>query len=148
MPRRHTTLPHARTRARSRGFGLIDAMIALAILAFGLVGMTRLQARSLAQATESQSRMTAAQLGDELISSALVDTANRNCYTLPAAGTCASTTAKAIADDWNTRLGASLPDGTATSTLDAGTGRLRVVISWTGKAAGETRTLEATTDVR
>lgn len=138
--------PHA--RRRSRGFGLIDSLIALAILAFGMLGMTRLQTRSLAQATESQSRTTAAQMGDELISSALVDTANKACYTLPAAGTCGSVTAKAIADDWKTRLVAGLKDGAATSSYDATTGRLKVVITWTGKQTGDTRTLEATTDVR
>lgn len=133
---------------RSRGFGLIDALIALAILAFGMLGMTRLQARSLAMATEGQSRMTASQMGDELISSALVDTANKACYTLPAAGTCGSSTAKAIADDWVLRLAGNLKNGSATSTYDATSGRLRVVISWTGKQTGDTRTLEATTDVR
>lgn len=132
----------------ARGFGLIDAMIALAILAFGLLGVTRLQARALAQATEAQSRSTAAQFADELVSSALVDTSNPACYTLPAAGTCGSTVASGIADAWKTRLVASLKDGAATATYTSSTGRFKVVISWTGKQTGDTRTLEATTDVR
>jgi len=133
---------------RSRGFGLIDGLIALAILSFGLLGMTRLQARALAQATESQSRMTAGQYADELLSSALIDTLNRNCYTLPASGTCGSVTAKAIADDWKTRLQAALKDGTATSTLNATTRQLTLIITWTGKESEATRRLEATTDLR
>lgn len=144
MPHHHRPL----TGRRGRGFGLIDALIALAILAFGLLGMTRLQARALAQATESQSRMTAAQLGDELVSSALVDTANRDCYTLPATGTCASPTASTMAADWKTRLEAALPSGSATATYTSGTGRFTVLISWAGKGSGDTRTLEATTDAR
>ena len=74
----------------TRGVGLLDALVALALLAFGLLGMTRLQARMVAQATESQTRMTALQLGDELLNSALVDTANAACYTLPQAGACAN----------------------------------------------------------
>ncbi|MFY9510802.1 MAG: type IV pilus modification protein PilV [Rubrivivax sp.] len=131
-----------------RGFTLIDALIALALLAFGLLGMTRLQTRALAQATEAQSRTTAAQLGDELISSVLVDTANRNCYTLPASGACGSTVASALAANWKTRVQSGLKSGSATSTYDATTGRMRVVISWVGKGSGETRSLEATTDVR
>jgi len=139
---------HHTSRRHARGFGLIDGLIALAILAFGLLGMTRLQARALAQATEAQSRSTAAQFGDELVSSALVDTANKACYTLPAAGTCGSTVAKAIADGWKTRLLAGLKDAAATAAYDASTGRFRVVITWTGKQTGDTRTLEATTDVR
>lgn len=137
---------------RVRGFGLIDALIALAILAFGLLGMTRLQARVLAQATESQSRMTASQLGDELVSLALVDNTNAPCYTLPAAGVCGSAAATAIADDWELRALAALKDGsTVTATYtDTGSdsGRFSVVITWTGKQTGDTRRLEATTDVR
>jgi type IV pilus assembly protein PilV len=137
------------SRRRARGFVLIDALIALAILAFGMLGMTRLQARVLAQATESQSRMLASQLGDELLSSALVDTTNRECYTLPAAGACGSVTAKAIADDWKVRALDALKAGsTVTSTYTAATGQLSVVITWTGKATGDPRRLEATTDVR
>ncbi len=144
MKPRHLARPR-----RARGFGLIDALIALAILAFGMLGMTRLQARMLAQATEGQSRMTASQLGDELISSALVDTLNPACYTLPAAGVCGSAAAKAIADDWKVRALAALNAGsTVTSTYTAATGRFSVVIMWTGKQTGDTRTLEATTDVR
>ena len=45
-------------RRAARGFTLIDSLIAMAILAFGLLAMTRLQARALAQSTESQARMT------------------------------------------------------------------------------------------
>jgi len=134
--------------APAAGFGLLDALIALAILAFGLLAMTRLQARALAQASESQGRMTAAQFGDELIGSMLVDLPNRDCYRLPAGGTCGSATAKAIADDWKSRVVASLRDGAATSTYDSATGRMTVSISWTNKETSGTRTLLATTDVR
>jgi hypothetical protein len=61
------------------------------------------------------------QLADELLSTALVDTANAACYTLPAeAGcACASEDAAAAAEDWDTRVGAALP-GTVTPHRDAG----------------------------
>jgi type IV pilus assembly protein PilV len=133
---------------KQRGFSLIDGLIALAILAFGLLGMSRMQARTLAQATESQSRMTAVQFSDELISAALIDTVNHACYTLPAAGACGSVAARAITTGWNTRLLAALPGAAATSSYDGATFRLKVSITWTGKQAGDTRTFEATTDVR
>jgi len=68
-----------RPARRPRGVGLLDAMIALAILAFGLLGMTRLQTNLVRQATDSQSRLTAVQLGDELLSTALVDAGNAAC---------------------------------------------------------------------
>ena len=55
----------------SRGIGLIDALIALAILSFGMLGMARFQSRIVMGASESQSRTVAAQFNDELINTAL-----------------------------------------------------------------------------
>jgi type IV pilus assembly protein PilV len=135
-------------RRAARGFTLIDSLIALAILTFGLLAMTRLQARALAQATESQARMTAVQFGDELISTILIDAANHDCYRLPAGGTCGSNAAKALTTDWNTRLTAALRGGAATSSYDNATGRMTVSITWTNKDSGSTNQLNATTDVR
>ena len=133
----------------TRGVGLLDALVALALLAFGLLGKTRLQARMVAQATESQTRMTALQLGDELLNSALVDTANAACYTLPQAGACANAGAKTSAAAWETRAKATLPGSpTAGAVLDAATGRMTVTLTWTGKESQEVRTLVAVTDVR
>jgi len=139
---------HQRHLLNARGFGLIDGLIALAILAFGLLGLTRLQTRSLALGTESQARSTAVQFGSELLSAALIDNTNYACYTLPAAGACGSATASAYTTDWNTRVATALPSGAATSTYDAATSRLKVVVTWTGKSAGDARRMEATTDVR
>ncbi len=134
---------------RSRGFGLIDALIALALLAFGLLAMTRFQSRLIASTTEAQGRLNALQFSDELLASVIVDPSNATCYTLPQVGVCGSATAMARTTDWATRAAAALP-GTVTtgSVLDGGTGRLRVAITWTGKESAETRTLEATTDAR
>jgi type IV pilus assembly protein PilV len=133
----------------SRGVGLLDALVAMAILAFGVLGMTRLQARMVAQATETQSRTTAMQLGDELLNSALVDTANAACYTVPQVGACGNVAAKARATDWEARSKAVLPGApTAAAVLDAATGRMTVTLTWTGKESREIRTLVAVTDVR
>jgi type IV pilus assembly protein PilV len=139
---------HRRLLKSRRGFGLVDGIIALAILAFGLLGLTRLQTRTLALGTESLARATAVQFGSELLSVALIDNTNYACYTLPAAGACGSATGRAYTTDWNTRLAAALPSGAATSTYDAATSRLKVVVTWTGKSAGDARRMEATTDVR
>ena len=72
-------------RVAQRGVGLLDAMIAMAILAFGLLALTRFQGNMMAQTKETQSRSVARQLADELMSLALVDAANAACYTLPRA---------------------------------------------------------------
>jgi len=138
-----------RVRGRARGIGLIDALIALAILSFGLLALTRFQVRMLAQTTEAQSRSVATQLSDELLSTVLVDSRNAACYTLPAVGVCGSAVATAATTAWAARVSTALP-GTVTtgSVLDAGTGRLTVAIGWTGKETQDARRLEVVTDVR
>ena len=134
-------------RLRSLGIGLIDALIALAILSFGLLGMTRMQTNLVRQATESQARMTAVQLGDELLSTALVDVDNAACYTVPAAGACNSDAAQERTEDWEARVLAALSGDAEVASVLADD-RLTVTITWTGKESGDTRTLEVTTDVR
>lgn len=134
-------------RIRSRGIGLIDALIALAILSFGLLGMTRMQTNLVRQASESQARMTAVQLADELLSTALVDVDNAACYTVPATGTCDSDAAEERTEDWEARVLASLPGDVEAGSVLADD-LLTVTITWTGKESGDTRTLEVTTDVR
>jgi len=143
---KHRPTPPYRWRA-ARGVGLLDAMIALAILAFGMLGMTRLQARMVSQGSETQSRMAAARLADELLSLALVDPTNAACYTLPQAGACGNSGAATRTSAWATRVTDALP-GPATSTATINGDRFTVVITWTGKGSGDTRTLEVTTDVR
>jgi Tfp pilus assembly protein PilV len=140
--------PAYRWRA-ARGVGLLDALIAMAILAFGMLGMTRLQARMVAQGSETQARMAAARLADELLNSALVDPANAACYTLPQVGACGKAAVSAMAAAWKVRSEAELPGApTAGAVLDVATGRLTVTLTWTGKESQELRTLTAITDVR
>jgi Tfp pilus assembly protein PilV len=137
------------TLRMARGVGLIDGLIALAILAFGMLAMTRFQGRMLAQTTEAQSRQVATQMTSELLATVLVDNPNAACYTLPQTGACANAAAQARAADWATRVAAALPGTVATTaTLDAGTGRMTVVVSWTGKDSGDARRMETVTDVR
>ena len=149
LKRHGTAAVRARLATARRGSGLLDGLIALAILAFGMLAMTRFQGRMVAQTTEAQSRQVATQFSSELLATVLVDTANAACYTLPQTGTCANTAAKTRAADWATRVAAALPGTvTSTATLNAGTGRMTVVVSWTGKDSGDARRFEAVTDVR
>lgn len=144
-----TRLPRTPRLAMARGAGLLDGLVALAILAFGLLAMTRFQARLVAQTTEAQSRQVATQMSSELLSTVLVDGTNAACYTLPQTGACGNAAAITRAADWQTRVAGALPGTVAsTATLDAGTSRMTVVITWTGKDSGDPRRLETVTDVR
>ena len=148
--RRHASRAQRRSASRAqRGMGLLEGLVAVAILSFGLLGLARFQSGLVAQSTEAQGRMVAAQFADELLNTVLVDTANAACYTLPAVGTCPSADASARAADWQARALAALPgDDAATSALDTTTQRFTVTLRWTGKAAQDAHTLQMTTDAR
>ncbi|MFO1329691.1 MAG: pilus assembly protein PilV [Rubrivivax sp.] len=139
-------VPAARAQA---GVGLIDALIAIAVLCVGLVGMTRMQGRTVTAATDAALRTSAVQLADELLSTALVDVGNAACYTLPATGACASPAASARVTDWSSRVASALPGSVSrTVTLDVAAGRLTVNIGWTARDSSDPRLLSISTDMR
>lgn len=137
------------SRSRARGVGLIDALIAIAILSFGLIGMSRMQGRMVTASTDAQLRTTAVQLADELLNTVIVDNANAACYTLPQTGACAASIAMTRTTDWANRVSAALP-GTVTPTvsLDTASGRMTVQIGWTARENDDPRLLSVVTDVR
>ena len=137
--------------AAQRGVGLIDALIALAILAFGMLGMTKFQANLVAQGTDAQARIVATQLADRLLNLAIVDPSNAGCYTLPVPTTCASASAKAKTTEWNadvTKPGALPGTATAASALVEGDTQLEVKIGWNSRDGSLPRLLTVRTDVR
>ena len=148
---KHGGLPvsaDAPRRAVQRGITLLDALIALAVLAFGLLGLSRLQTRMLVQATEAQQRMTASLLADELLNTMLVDSPNSACYSLPASGTCGNAGARARADDWRVRALAALPGAIdATAVIDANN-RMTVTLTWQFKSDTDPRSHQVTSDIR
>lgn len=131
----------------ARGFTLLDALIALAILAFGMLALTGFQTKLVAQGTEAQHRVDATAFADELLNTMLVDNANSGCYTLPAAGGCASPVARASTDAWGARVLAALPGSpTVTSVIVAN--QMTVTITWEGKDSADTRTHQVISDIR
>ncbi|MGA0608734.1 type IV pilus modification PilV family protein [Caldimonas sp. KR1-144] len=138
----------------ARGVSLLDALIALLVLSFGMLAMTRFQARVLVHGSEAQNRLTAIRLADELLDLAVMDAGNGACYTLPASGTCATPAARTVTADWAKAVAASgLPlIGSPTASF-ASNGQLTVAMSWQGRvvaegAAAEPQRLLRTTDVR
>jgi Tfp pilus assembly protein PilV len=114
-------------RGRQRGVSLIDALIAIAILSFGLLGMTRMQGRMVTAATDAQLRHH--RRADGRRAAEHRAGRHRQCRLLHAAAEPAPAPAGAAAapTDWSTRVTAALP-GTVTRTvlLDAATGRMTV----------------------
>lgn len=142
--------------SRQRGVGLLDAMAALACLAFGMLAMTDFQTKLVAQGTEAQQRQIASQLADELLNVALVDaTTNTSCYVLPVTGTCpaAGATGLAYTAAWRARVLAALPNAVTPTVTSAGSGRLTVTLGWTwtsknGSTPAEPRTHTVISDAR
>lgn len=133
----------------ARGVGMLDALIAVALLAVCSLGLVRFQARMIGQTGEANTRLVATQFADELMSTVLVDNARAGCYTLPTPGSCDSTVASARAADWRTRALAAVPGATAASSgLDASGQRFGVTLQWVGKNTGDAHRLDLATDVR
>lgn len=133
---------------RQRGAGLIEPLVAIAILSVGILGIAQFQFGMVAQGTDAQARLVAAGFADELAAQMRVDAANAACYTLPQDGLCASPLAAQQAEDWETRAGAALPGFLdATATLEPNS-QFVVTLRWTSKAFVEPRQLEVRTDVR
>ena len=136
-------------RSRQRGISMIDALIAIAVLSFGLIGMTRMQGRMVTASTDAQLRTTAVQLADELLNTVLVDTVNAACYTLPQAGACSSSAATARTTDWSTRVGTAMPGSVSKAvTYNAANGQMTVSIGWTARDSSDARLMNVVTDVR
>jgi type IV pilus assembly protein PilV len=116
LGRRPPILP----RVKQKGFGLIEILVALLILAIGLLGMASLQITSLQQTTGSQARTQAIFLAEDLVERIRANRPNRGAYVLtaPTAVACDTdfsiTNGGVAADDlneWRNALACLLPGG-------------------------------------
>lgn len=133
---------------RQRGAGLIESMIAIVIMSFGILGLARFQIGMLAQGTDAQSRLAASALAEELLALVRVDVQNASCYTLPAQGSCASSFAAEQARAWSAKAASAVPGLTSHTASMPDSSSFDVVLTWSSKAFKEGRTLKVTTDVR
>ena len=87
---------------------LIEALVALLIFSFGVLGIVGLQASMTKAQTQSKFRADAALLSQQLIGAMWSDTSNLASY---ATASCAG---YARCDQWKTRVAAALPNGVPT----------------------------------
>ncbi len=115
--------------AATRGFVLIEVMIALLIFMLGVLGLIGLQAAMTRSTTDSKSRADATYLASDVVGRMWSDLGNLASYD---SSTCAATTS---CKEWQTKVGQSLPGGTGTVavTLDSlGNAAVTVTITWAG----------------
>lgn len=115
--RRRLPVPRA---SQQTGFGLIEILVALLVLAIGLLGMASLQTTSLQQTTGSQTRTQAILLAEDIVERIRANRPNREDYVLSDPDAVACNTGFAITNgglatddlnEWRNALGCLLPEG-------------------------------------
>jgi type IV pilus assembly protein PilV len=124
-------------RRRSAGVALIEALIGILILAFGVLGLVGLQASMMRAQTGSKVRADAAALANELLATAWGDTRNLARYD---GGGCASHDPCA---DWADKVARMLPKGSGAVTVRGAS--VIVTLDWTMPDAGAHRFTTQTT---
>jgi len=123
---------------KNTGFTLIEVLIAMLVLAVGLLGLAGLQATSLKNNQSAYNRSQATQLAYDLADRMRANVAGKTTYTTGTATATAAclTTAgcskEAMAENdlkaWNDAITATLPGGTGTIAVNAGV--FTITITW------------------
>jgi type IV pilus assembly protein PilV len=131
-------MQHRPRRRGAAGFSLLEVLIALLVLAVGLLGFAMLQAMTVRFTQSAHYRTTATQLADALLEQARVDRGNLSSYVttysasttasdcMPGVGTVSASTFKTA---WQCELGRSL-GSSASATVTLSDTLVTVSVSW------------------
>ena len=129
-----------RVMNKNAGFTLIEVLIAMVVLAIGLLGLAGLQVTSLKNNQSAYNLSQATQLAYDLADRMRANVAGAATYTTGTAATIAncknttgcSPTEMAVNDlfEWNSAISAALPNG-GTGTITISDGVYSITISWT-----------------
>lgn len=110
---------------RSRGFSIIEMLVGVLIISFGLLGLITLQSRSLQMATTTEDAQRAALLANEMAAVII----NANNVTVPAR----------TVQDWAARAAdpasGGMRGGNATVNVDAANNTALITVTWTSTAS-------------
>lgn len=131
-----TRLPHPR-RGRARGFSMIEVLVAIVLISFGILGLVSLQARAVQYSVSAEDSQRAALLAGDIAATMW----GANSVTLPAD----------VIEAWADRVAdptvAGLPNATGTVTVDAGGSIARVTVQWRANHAASGQENRYVTDV-
>ncbi len=143
---RRTTYQWAEHRHAQHGAGLVEVLVAVLILALGLLGMAGLQANALKKNQSSYARSQAVMLSYYMLEAMRADRANAvgGSYDTASTGLCSSTaiTGTTLADntrkDWVDSLRDNLGDADSTcGIIDCdNTGVCTITVQWNDELAG------------
>jgi type IV pilus assembly protein PilV len=138
-------------RNASRGFSLIEVLVALVIFAFGMLGLSALQARALTYGNLSLKRSQAVALTDDVLDRMRADRSNAMAerWDTDLDDAASSITGTDIYQtdlkDWKLAVESQLPSGKASINVDNG-GTVTVTVQWDeSNAAGGDDTQKMTT---
>lgn len=118
-------------RTRQGGVALIEVMIAVVILAIGVLGAVGLQANSLAALSNAGARVDATLAAEKMIGLMMTDQTNLASYVWDSTG---GTAEPAVLGDWMTETRAALPNATAviavTPIVGSTASQVSVTITW------------------
>jgi type IV pilus assembly protein PilV len=109
-----------------KGAALIEALVALLIFAFGILGLFGLQGLMIRNQTDAKFRTDASFLANEVVGLAATDRVNIASYSTSTVGPC---TYQRCAD-WVGKVTRGLPGGEASVIYTVATGDLSVTLAW------------------
>lgn len=128
-----------------RGSSLLEALIALLILSFAILGLIALQSNLLRIASQAQYRLQASLLAQNVAGMISVDPANVGCYALVAGSAmpCPAGSAQSAVqvEAWREEVLATLPNATEPSIAVAADRTATVMLSWKSPKDLATRNL-------
>lgn len=130
----------SRNRPRQRGIALIEALVAILIFAFGIIGLVGLQAAMTRAQGTAKLRADAVYLGAQLMGAMWADRSHVGSYD---SANCASYNP---CKDWLAKVQSGLPGGAATISATS-SGDVSLTVTWTTSAEG-THTHAVSTAVR
>jgi type IV pilus assembly protein PilV len=121
----NSSCPRFPRRRAQAGVMLLEALIAMLIFAFGVLGLVGLQAAMTQAQTSSKFRADASILATDLFG--LVQTDNFANLGLYSTDGCSG---YARCADWLEKVESTLPEAEVSFTTSVGTGRVEIAISW------------------
>lgn len=134
-----------KTPASSRGFTLIEVMVALVVFSLGVLGLVGLQGGAVRFSSDARQRADATFLADQLMARALISdpTTLANFAHRPAGAACAPTgddTTHPVVTGWLAEVTAQLPNADADRQqvlVDAPNNKITVRLCWRNGSDGD-----------